>query len=238
MKVTIHASGSSGNCVTIDDFIMIDAGVEVKKDVKHLLLTHHHTDHTKALPKYAGVLTYASQGTIDKLSMRNPFCAFNVLNTITPLVLESGDDVYMVTTVALRHDAPCIGFDISHSNGVQGVSERIFYATDFNEILDDINVSDYDAIYIECNNTLAPTNMTEVFFGGDIPKDEFHRRKSFSNHCNVNYLINLFRRAGYSEDKPYPNPVILLHKSTYYYTANIERIVELCKIANVQNPLL
>lgn len=237
MRVDIHATGSSGNCVTIDDFIMIDAGVEVKKDVSALLITHHHTDHTKALAKYAGVSVWATQETIDKLQPKHPFVAFNTLHLDRPHKFFNPltQAHYKVRCVPLKHDAPCVGFDITRYDA-HG-TKRILYATDFNSIERDINVDSYDALYIECNNTLSAADMADVYFGDTIPKDEFHRRKSFGNHCNADYLIGLFRRAGYSCENKYDKPVTLLHKSSYYYATNPDKIVELCKIAHVVNPV-
>lgn len=134
--------------------------------------------------------------------------------------------------INVKHDIPCIGFDITHDG------ERILYATDFNAFREEIDVRDYTALYLECNNTLTPEDFADLYFTEEKPKDEFHRRKSYHNHCNVGYLRMLFERAGFSEDNPCDIPLTLLHKSTYYYHAHPEEIVKLCKIANVQNPLL
>lgn len=52
LHYNIIASGSSGNCVTVED-VMIDCGVPFKKikeqlyDIHYLLLTHTHSDHIK-----------------------------------------------------------------------------------------------------------------------------------------------------------------------------------------------
>lgn len=232
MEVNVLASGSSGNCVTIDDTIIIDAGVDCNPKGKALLITHIHTDHTKALGKLGGVSIYTSQEVADKLSEKHPYLAFNVLETGKKYMLKFDGETYFVTAIRLKHDVPCIGFDIEHDG------ERILYATDFNEIVDDVDVRDYTALYLECNNTLNPHDLVDAFFGEEKPKDEFHRRKSYYNHCNVGYLVGLFERAGFTHDKPCDIPLTLLHKSSYYYLSNAERLVDLCKIANVKNPLM
>lgn len=239
MKVKVHATGSTGNCVTIDDVIVIDAGVYVDTPAENLLITHHHTDHTKELAKYAAVPTFATAETIDKLRVKHPFHTFNVLDVDRPIELCTSRGRYLVRLIKLKHDAPCVGFDIellSVTDNEDGV-RRILYATDFNEILTPIFLGAYDEIYIECNNSLNVHNIVDVYFGDDIPKDEFHRRKSFGNHCNVDYLIDLFKREGYDVHNKFPKPVTLLHKSSYYYATNPERIVHLCKIANIVNPV-
>lgn len=232
MKVNVLASGSSGNCVTIDDRIIIDAGVDCNPKGQVLLLTHEHTDHTKALSKLCGVRVYTSQEVADRLANKYPYTAFNILEQGKQYAIMVDGEKYLVNTVQLKHDVPCVGYEISHDG------ERILYATDFNEILDDVDVRDYTALYLECNNTLTPTDLYDAFFSESKPKDEFHRRKSFYNHCNVGYLIGMFERAGFSEENPCDVPITLLHKSSYFYLSNSERLVGLCKIANVQNPLM
>lgn len=239
MNVEIIASSSSGNCAVIDNTIIIDAGTNCCPDGKYVLLTHHHTDHTKHLDKMGGKPIYCTQETADKLADKWPYVAFNIIDA--PLIFENGDVRYYVKPYHLKHDAPCVGFEIQRGDG--GV---IFYATDFNEIMNEevfvrnLRLREYDAIYIECNNTLSPVDFHDVYFHAEDekpPRDEFHRRKSFQNHCNADYLISLFRRAGYSEQNRFAEPVTLLHKSSFYYQKNVERIAELAKICNVINPL-
>lgn len=230
MKVKIYASGSAGNCVIIEDELIIDAGVEVLTRGSLLLLTHSHTDHTKMLHKYAGLPVYTTRETAEKLRDRFPYIEFNILEFGT-YALDTPKGKFLVTPVRLKHDVPCVGFDICY-NG-----ERILYATDFNEILDDIYVRDYTALYLECNNTLLSSDMVDVYFNDTPPKDGFHRRKSYSNHCNVAYLVNMFTRAGFSPENRCETPLVLLHKSSYYYASHVERLVPLCRIANVRNPL-
>lgn len=56
------------------------------------------------------------------------------------------------------------------------------------------------------------------------------------NHCNVHYLIQLFRDAGFTPQSPCPIPTHLLHKSSYYYGWHLDAIDELCKIATIISP--
>jgi hypothetical protein len=236
MNVEIIASGSSGNCAVIDDTIIIDAGWSVMPTGKFVLLTHHHTDHTKHLDKVGGLPVYCTQATADRLAVKFPYVAFNVI----PYDGFFNVEEYRIEAVRLKHDAPCVGFDIMHGD------ERIFFATDFNEIVCDtwfvrnLKNKRYDAVYIECNNTLSPADFFDVYFHDEDskpPKDEFHRRKSFQNHCNADYLIGLFTQAGYTAENRFAEPITLLHKSSFYYLKDVSRIAELCKIANVKNPM-
>lgn len=234
MKVDILASGSSGNCVLIDDCLVIDAGANVtlpeSARPEAVLITHGHTDHTKFLQKkFGGLPFYTSQEVVDDMQKRNPYFVANVLKHGVWNTIEMEHGCYNVSTLKLTHDAPCVGFIIV------GEDEMILYATDFNEILTPITLSGFDRIFIECNNTLGQNDMLDVYMGDNKPKDEFHRRRSYYNHCNATYLYKLFEEAGWSEDNPCEIPTTLLHKSSYYYAKNPEQIVRLCKITNVQN---
>lgn len=85
MKIECLGSGSKGNCyiVTMEngDIILLEAGVpykEIKKalgfrllDVKMVLLTHEHGDHTIAVHDMIedGLHIYASKGTLEELGI-------------------------------------------------------------------------------------------------------------------------------------------------------------------------
>lgn len=243
MHVEIIHSGSSGNCAVIDDTIIIDAGWNCTPNGSVVLLTHHHTDHTKHLDKMGGRPVYCTQETASKLFAKFPYVAFNIIEPDVTFKVKDSMNTYFITPVLLKHDAPCVGFEIVRTGGYD--DKRIFFATDFNEMVDEetfvrkLKRKEYDAIYIECSNTLNPADFYDVYFheGDKPPKDEFHRRKSFQNHCNVDYLVGLFTRAGYSAENRYTEPVTLLHKSSYYYMQHVERIAELSKIAFITNPM-
>lgn len=246
MKVDIIHSGSSGNCAVIDDLIVIDAGWNVTPEGKYLLLTHHHSDHTKHIDKMVGMSVFCSELCAMKLKEKHPYMQLNIMKENFMYGFSDGDCTYYVTSKGLKHDAPCVGFDITKVKEGE-MPERIFFATDFNEIVErdwfvrQLRNKEFDALYIECNNTLSILDFNDVYFVDENekpPKDEFHRRKSFENHCNVEYLIELFEDAGYSAENRFTEPVTLLHKSSYYYLNNIDRIVELTRIANIINPLM
>jgi len=244
MNVNIINSGSSGNCAVIDDLIVIDAGWNVTPPGKHVFITHHHSDHVKYLDNMRGMQMYALPQTIEKLQAKPQFLytAFNVLTVDIPVVFHEGETLYHVVPIAVKHDVPCVSFIISKVG--KDVNECIFFGNDFNSIVDEKYFIDplrnkmFDAIYIEANNTLSLADFSDVYFSDDKPaKDSFHRTRSFQNHCNVDYLIYLFTKAGYNADNKFTEPVTLLHKSSYYYAFNPERVLELCKIAKIKNPI-
>ena len=233
MNVNIIKSSSAGNCAVIDDTLIIDAGCNVTPVGKYVLLTHHHGDHTKHLDKVSGLPVYCTQATADNLSDKFPYVVFNIFTDTFSV------GRYNVLAYPLVHDAPCVAFDIIDTD----TDKRILWASDFSRIEHDSIIvarfrnCNYDAIYIECNNTLNVSAFADIYFYDDKPpRDEFHRRRSFKNHCNADYLISLFKRAGYSGQNRCATPVTLLHKSSYYYQHNVARIAELTKICNVINP--
>ena len=246
MNVQIYGTGSSGNMTVIDDFLIIDAGLSGNPRGEVILLTHSHTDHTKALPKLGGIPLYATAATAAKLQEKWPYMGFNILTPNDPLTLRRGvGATYYVIPIELKHDVPCVGFDITCVPD-RGDETRILWLTDFCQIVNEEVVIEnlrkrvYDHVYIECNNTLTQTDILDCYISDDdtpLPRDEYHRRKSFQNHCNISYLESLFTRAGFTKEKRYVDPVTLIHKSTYYYHANVERLLTLCTIANVINPL-
>jgi hypothetical protein len=242
MKVNIIGSGSRGNAATIDDTIVIDAGCRGIACGTLVLLTHAHTDHTQYVSELRGLPIYCSTAAADTLNIKYSI-TFNAFESGDILSQKNGEYQYRIEVIELKHDAPCHGFDITRfKNGA--LDSRILWLTDFNTIVDEEIIIErlregvYTHLYVECNNTLTLEDINEIYIGDEIPKDEFHRRKSFQNHCNVQYLIKLFSRAGFSNENRCNVPLTLLHKSSYYYTYNPERIVELCLIANVKNPLL
>lgn len=246
MNVHIYGTGSSGNMSVIDDFLIIDAGLAENPKGEALLLTHCHTDHTKALPKLGGIPLYATAATAAKLQEKWPYMRFNILTPNDPMTLRQATGAtYYVTPIEVKHDVPCVGFDITCVPDV-GDETRILWLTDFNSIVPEQVVVDnlrkrvYDHVYIECNNTLSSIDLLDCYISDDdtpLPRDEYHRRKSYQNHCNACYLESLFKRAGFTQDRRYADPVTLIHKSSYYYHANVELIANICSIANVVNPL-
>lgn len=232
MTVKIVASGSSGNCAVINGTIVIDTGVKyTPKETDNLqlvLLTHKHVDHTRALGAYVGLSIASAETVIDSMEKQFPYTDFTRLRCDKTYKFRLNGSDYFIRLVRLQHDAACVGYDITCDG------ERVLFATDFVEILDEINLNDYTALYLECNNTLDHTDLTDIYFTEDAkPKDEFHRRRSYRNHCNADYLIGLIERSGGIGDIP----LTLLHKSSYYYNAHPEKIERLCEIANVVNPV-
>lgn len=161
MNYNILASGSSGNCVIINDNIAVDMGIPFKKveqyakDLRLVLLTHAHGDHFK-------------QSTVRTLHKRHPAIRWGCCDWMVGPLLDAGVDkraihVYTpekpyfyfalalnLSAVVLTHDVSNCGYRIHFSAG-SGNMESLFYATDC-ATLDGIKVERYDWYFIESNH--------------------------------------------------------------------------------------
>ena len=157
MRYQIISTGSKGNAVVIDGYILIDCGVPFKnlqaiyKDLKIVLLTHIHGDHFKP-------------STIKRLAKERPAlrfgcCAWLVPDLVACGVSKKNIDVYevgkiycykkpaiKVNPIKLYHDVPQCGYRLN----VDG--QKVIYATDTAH-LEGITARDYDLYMIEANYT-------------------------------------------------------------------------------------
>lgn len=153
----IIQTGSDGNAVVINKFILIDCGVSYKKlkpyvkSLKLVLLTHIHTDHFNAT-------------TIRLLSKNRPTLRFACGEWLAKPLVECGvskanidilqyNKKYLygkcnVTPVALAHNVPNMGFKIHFPS--DGGYKKMIYATDTNN-LNGITAKNYDLYMIEAN---------------------------------------------------------------------------------------
>lgn len=155
MIYDIISTGSKGNAVVINNKILIDCGVPLKKlkDVYEglsiVLFTHKHADHF-------------NKRTIKKLAEERPTLRFACGKQLVPDVVKCGvkkrniDVVesgkiydykaFKISPFTLYHDVENIGWRI-FSGG-----EKAIYATD-TKTLDGITAKDYDLYLIEANYT-------------------------------------------------------------------------------------
>lgn len=155
MKYNIISTGSHGNAVIINDFILVDCGVSFKelkdvyKDIKIVLLTHIHNDHFK-------------KSTIKKLALERPTlrfacCEWLLLDLLSCEVPKHNIDVleidkvynygvFRVSPIRLYHDVPQCGYRLFIGD------KKAIYATDTAN-LDGITAKGYDLYLIEGNYT-------------------------------------------------------------------------------------
>lgn len=153
MTYNIISTGSKGNAVIINNYIMIDCGVPYKYiepyiyDLKLILLTHIHCDHF-------------NKSTIKKIAKLRPTLRFGCCNWLVNDLVDCGVpkwriDVYTPDTIndyrfstisafLLKHNVLNCGYKLN----IDG--EKIFYATDTNN-LTGISAVDYDLYFIEAN---------------------------------------------------------------------------------------
>ena len=155
MNYNIISTGSPGNAVVLNDYILIDCGVSFKalKDVyrklKIVLLTHEHIDHI-------------NKTTIKMLAQERPTLRFGCCIWLVPILLECNVpkrniDVYEIgkiydyralklSPIKLYHNVPNCGYKLFFGE------KRAIYATDTAH-LNGITAKDYDLYLIEANYT-------------------------------------------------------------------------------------
>lgn len=114
MKITVIASGSSGNATLISDgetSLLLDAGITIKElergsgfalsRVTACLVTHEHQDHSRACKDLVkrGIDVYASAGTLQALKAEG-----HRYKAVTPLK-EFIAGSFMIIGFGVKHDA-------------------------------------------------------------------------------------------------------------------------------------
>ena len=163
-KVEILGTGSTGNAVMIDDSIMIDCGMGVKKlapyldKVQHLFITHRHGDHLNVA--VLNNIAKKVSTSIIKYGLHVNSDCFDIIAARSPMVADlieterlTGNDVieftingvdYKVETYPLYHDVENQGF-IFTKNG-----KTLIHATD-TATMKSAPQREYDVILVEGN---------------------------------------------------------------------------------------
>jgi len=183
IEYTIVATGSKGNAVIIEKFIMIDCGVPFKallpyyKSLKLVLLTHEHSDHF-------------NQTTVKRLAKERPTLRFGCGKWLVEMLVDCGvsaqnidiltadyDSSYgkfTVEPIKLFHDVKNQGYRLSFPKG------KMFYATDTNS-LQGITAKDYDLYMIEAN-------FEDAEIKERIEKKESAGQYAYENKAKMNHL--------------------------------------------------
>lgn len=152
MKYEILGTGSSGNCVILDN-IMLDCGLPYKqvkpylKGIKLIFISHKHSDHL-------------NKSTIKKIAYNNPHIMFLVAFYLVDLLLELGVPKKNILTIDLEkwynigianvkleplfHDVPNVALKIQKSD------KKAIYIVDTNSV-EHIEAKNYNLYMIEAN---------------------------------------------------------------------------------------
>lgn len=133
LDIAVYASGSSGNCYTVNDgetVVMLDCGLPFRRIERltgfllpaAVLVTHEHKDHSKAAQDFMrrGVDVYMTAGTAAALGIG----AQHRLHILNPMEQTTVGRI-TVSAFPTQHDArePC-GFLLDDGD------DRVLYATD------------------------------------------------------------------------------------------------------------
>ena len=153
MNYNIIATGSDGNAVVINGYMLIDCGVSfktlaaVKKQLKIVILTHIHSDHF-------------NPATIRRLATERPTLRFACCDWLLPVLIGCGVQkknidllkvgkiynygAFKLSPIKLYHDVDNCGWRIFIG------AEKAVYITDTSTV-QGITAKDYDLYLIEAN---------------------------------------------------------------------------------------
>lgn len=167
MKISVFASGSSGNCLLVSGRgtnILIDAGISMRRtesalrgvgltihDISGVLVTHEHSDHVsglKMLSKRYGVRIYAPRTVANRLRGMLPETEPYIQQIEAGRAFDIG---------SLRVRAFHTPHDTDESVGYRVECDGIFaLATDMGHVTDEVeeNLTGADAVLVESNHDL------------------------------------------------------------------------------------
>lgn len=184
INYNIISTGSKGNAVIVQDFILIDCGVpfsrlkDYYKQLKLTLLTHIHSDHF-------------NKTTIRKLAAERPTLRFACCRWLYGPLVEAGVNpknidvlefnisygygLCNVIPVPLNHNVPNCGYKIHFPVG------KVFYATDTND-LKGIIAPKYDLYMIEAN--YEDDVIQEKIKAKELKGEYAYEKKVLLNHLS------------------------------------------------------
>lgn len=216
-NIEIIGTGSSGNAILIDDCLLIDCGLAMKKiwptieeKVEYLFITHRHGDHLnlavmkklyKLAPWRLRNNVFVNQDTLNKIlaekALEELALDYNYDHLIKPeqtyeLDCQNGEH-YTIETFELMHDVENQGFVITNSKG-----ETLVFATDTNS-LEKVPKAKYDYIVVEGNydEDKLIESMTSAIFE--------ERFRAFRNmrHLSVQQFEDFVKSHSYDHSQIY-----------------------------------
>lgn len=173
MNIHIIASGSDGNAYLLDDGkspLLIEAGIPFKvlqsriwvygykiSDLAGCLISHHHGDHSKAVPQLLkhGVDCFMELGTARGLKVANHH---RIYFRNSPDFWTPGNNKWIVSPFPAIHlnsdgsDCPCLGFLIANGdNRIVYLSDSAYSKYTFPGVTHYLLACDYDADMLQEN---------------------------------------------------------------------------------------
>lgn len=216
-EVQILGTGSTGNAVLIDDCILLDCGLGVKKlmpyltNVRHLFITHRHGDHLnlavlkniakKISPSIIRHGLHVNSDCYQLICDKEPELAEMIeterLTTSSYLEFEVKGTKYEVTTYPLYHDVENQGFVIK-KNG-----KTLIHATD-TSTMRDAPKGQYDIILVEGN--YDESKLIEYLQSDD--RETRYRAARNLRHLSIQAHENFVKSHSHSETIS-----VMLHES-------------------------
>ena len=159
MKYNIISSSSKGNCIIIEDFLMLDCGVSYKKlekqlkKIKLIFISHSHKDHLLPITirniayKYPNIKYICGSEVVAEKLVKDSHVPMKNIYILKPSKwYDLG--ALKVKLEELVHDTPnyALKFEIKGKKGI--------YIVD-TENVDNIKAKDYDLFLIEANYNQA-----------------------------------------------------------------------------------
>ncbi len=207
IRFDVLQTGSSGNCVVLNDIIALDMGVPYKKvaphvrDLQLIFVGHEHADHFKASTIRALAAERPTMRFCGGKWMYSKFIGAGVSAcNVDVLEAEKRYDygAFQIEPVTLYHDVPNYGTKV-FING-----KKVIYIVDTGYV-DDVDAKDFDLFLLESNHTQAEI---EARIADKQSRGEFaYEVRAARNHLSQEQALDwLARNAG-------PNSkVVFLHQ--------------------------
>jgi len=202
MNYKIISSGSSGNCVIIND-VMVDCGVpfyKIKEElygIKYLIITHVHSDHLNKITYQRILRNFPLIKVIGNYEVKQTVFIHIVANA----GFEIATDDYIFTPFECLHDVLTYGFTWEYEG------KKIIYCTD-TASLEHAPDLKYDYLFIESNHDEYKLNEARNEYKGAYNPYLSGKRHLSTQAAKAFYYLH--RNSAESE-------FIELHKSKRFY---------------------
>jgi phosphoribosyl 1,2-cyclic phosphodiesterase len=203
MNYKIISSGSKGNCIIINDNIMVDCGIgfnRIKKDlydIKYLIITHVHSDHLKIRTLQQIFSQFPTIKVIGNYEVHQAY----MVNIIANSGFDIETDDYTFTPFLCEHDVLTYGYTWA----VDG--KEVIYATD-TSTLEHAPKKKYDYFFLESNH-----DEKKLEEARNSNRGGYNPYLSGKRHLSTQQAKAFY----YSHRSGSDAPLIELHKSARFY---------------------